>query len=225
MEHLLNQLYRWFAFIYFWLAERLYNELAWFYDAASWIVSLGQWDDWRKCVLDFLAGEDVLEIGFGTGELLLEMAHRNLRVVGLDSSKAMHRITGEKLHRQGLQVPRLLGVIQRTPFADDSFDTIVSTFPAGYIFDLETWREIARLLRKNTPSLEPIRSRFIVVGLYVIRARRRHLKFTTTLLKHSYDEVDERIHRLAESVGLNLHIEIRPFPGHDLPINIVEQAR
>lgn len=54
---------------YYWLAERLYNELAWAYDPVSWLVSLGQWDVWRKGALDYLTGKRILEIGFGTGEL------------------------------------------------------------------------------------------------------------------------------------------------------------
>ena len=215
----------WIARTYYWLTERLYHELAWFYDTASWLVSLGQWDTCRKYALDFLAGTEILEIGFGTGELLLEMARRNIHVIGLDSSSDMHRITGKKLLKQGLDIPRILGKIQQTPFKDNSFDTIISTFPAGYIFDHDTWCEAASLLRKNKSLSHSFSSRFVVVGLFTIRTTKLRLPGTTSLLQHTYDDVLARIRTQAESVGLDLRIEIRSFPGHALPIIIAEKPR
>jgi hypothetical protein len=55
---------KWIAKAYFWLAERLYNELAWAYDPASWLISLGKWAARRWEVLPFIYGRQVLEIGF-----------------------------------------------------------------------------------------------------------------------------------------------------------------
>ena len=60
--------------LYGWATHRLYNEFAWTYDAVSWSVSRGRWDDWRKEALAHVQGTHVLEIGFGTGVLLLEIA-------------------------------------------------------------------------------------------------------------------------------------------------------
>ena len=77
------------ATAHFWLAERLYNELAWAYDPASWLISLGKWAAWRKEVLPFIAGRQVLEIGFGTGELIIELARRGFAVYGLERSQTM----------------------------------------------------------------------------------------------------------------------------------------
>jgi ubiquinone/menaquinone biosynthesis C-methylase UbiE len=220
-----QRFFHWIALTYFWLTERLYHELAWFYDLASWIVSLGQWDAWRKCSLEFLVGVDLLEIGFGTGELLLEMARRNLHAVGLESSTAMQRIARRKLHSQGFDVPRVQGVIQQTPFADDSFDTIISTFPAGFIFNPETWREVARLLRKNDSASFPISSRFIVVGLSIIQTGKLRLLGVAPLFQLSYDEGLHRIRQQAKSVDLDIRIEIRSFPGFDLPIIVAEESK
>ncbi|MCB9446672.1 MAG: class I SAM-dependent methyltransferase, partial [Ardenticatenaceae bacterium] len=38
----------------------LYNELAWTYDAVSWLVSLGDWRSWQQAALPFVLGPDVL---------------------------------------------------------------------------------------------------------------------------------------------------------------------
>ena len=88
----------WLARLYLWATHRLYNQFAWAYDVASWVISLGQWSRWRRMALDHVprkgvhvTGQRVLELGFGTGELLIEMAERGWRVCGLELSPAMHR--------------------------------------------------------------------------------------------------------------------------------------
>lgn len=133
--------------LYTFLYRQLYTRFAWAYDGVSGLVSLGRWDSWRRVALEFVTGADVLEIGFGTGELLAEMARRQFAVTGLEASAAMQRITTRKLSAAGLSAPRVLGLAQRLPFADASFDTIVATFPAGFITDPAAHRECARVLR------------------------------------------------------------------------------
>jgi ubiquinone/menaquinone biosynthesis C-methylase UbiE len=133
--------------LYTFLYRQLYTRFAWAYDGVSWLVSLGRWDSWRRVALDFVTGESVLEVGFGTGELLAEMAARGMAVTGLEASAAMHNITTRKLTAQRVSARRVQGLAQRLPFADTSFDTIVATFPAGFITGLESHREFARVLR------------------------------------------------------------------------------
>jgi ubiquinone/menaquinone biosynthesis C-methylase UbiE len=150
----------WFARLYLWACHRLYNEFAWTYDWVSWLVSLGHWWGWRLAALDHVrapsaldrgtdhvTGSRVLEVGFGTGDLLIEMARRGWDVWGLDLSPAMQRITARKLRRRGLWVPRTRAVVQQMPFPDDTFDAVVSTFPAEFIIQLPALREFARVLR------------------------------------------------------------------------------
>lgn len=130
------------------LAYRLlYNEMAWSYDVVSWLVSFGQWDTWRRTALRYVQGERVLEVAFGTGELLPLLAVKAENAFGLEASPAMHRIVDDKLRRRHLRIPRVQGMVQHLPFADDSLDAIVSTFPAGFILDASTHREFARVLR------------------------------------------------------------------------------
>ncbi|MCS6844103.1 MAG: hypothetical protein NZ528_07260, partial [Caldilineales bacterium] len=56
-----------FARLYLWATQRLYNEFAWAYDAVAWLVSGGRWDRWRRLALDYVVGQPILEVGFGTG--------------------------------------------------------------------------------------------------------------------------------------------------------------
>ncbi len=138
---------RWIRGLYVWAYDRLYHEFAWSYDAVSWLVSLGQWDNWRRTALRYVQGDRVLEVGFGTGELLPLLLVKAERAVGLEASPAMHRIVDGKLRRRHLRIPRVQGIVQRLPFADESMDAIVSTFPAGFILDPDAHREFARILR------------------------------------------------------------------------------
>lgn len=127
--------------------DLLYNRLAWSYDAVSWTVSLGAWRQWQYAALTAVQGERVLELGHGTGHLLPRLAARGGPVVGLDRSPAMGRIAARRLRRSGLALPLLRGRAEHLPFADATFDTVVTTFPAPFILQPATLRGVARILR------------------------------------------------------------------------------
>ncbi len=146
--------------LYTFLYHQLYTRFAWAYDGVSWLVSLGRWASWRRVALDFVKGPDVLEVGFGTGELLSEMAGRGMAVTGLEASAAMHSITSRKLKRRQQSVERVQGFAQQLPFADGSFDTVLATFPAGFVTDSAAHREFARVLRPGGRLV------FVDVALY-----------------------------------------------------------
>ena len=137
----------WGQLLYAWACERLYAEFAWSYDWVSWFISFGRWSQWRALALDYMVGEAILELGFGTGELLLALHQRGQPVIGLELSAAMQRQTARKLRRRGLRIPRIQAQAQATGLATATFDTIISTFPAPYIFEAATLAECHRLLR------------------------------------------------------------------------------
>jgi ubiquinone/menaquinone biosynthesis C-methylase UbiE len=89
----------------------------------------------------------VLEVGFGTGDLLVEMARRGWDVWGLDLSPAMQRITARKLRKRGVWVPRVRARAEAMPFSDGAFDAVVATFPAEFILRLPALCEFARMLK------------------------------------------------------------------------------
>jgi ubiquinone/menaquinone biosynthesis C-methylase UbiE len=128
----------------------LYNPLAWTYDWVSRVVSLGHWRDWQRQALRALRAQSawrVLELAYGTGDMLLELHAARYCPVGVDLSPAMARIARRKLRRHGVNVPLVRGRAQQLPFADASFDAVLSTFPAEFIVAYETLSQIARVLR------------------------------------------------------------------------------
>ena len=120
------------------------------YWLASTIPFAGQWRVWQRLVLPRIAGRDVLEVGCGTGTLLADLVAAGYRCRAVDASHQMVAAAQAALRRRrldGHDVQIAQARAQALPFADGSFDTVVSTFPTSYIADPATIREIARVLR------------------------------------------------------------------------------
>lgn len=147
------------------LFELLYKNRAlyWF---ASTIPFAGQWRVWQRLTLAHLLGQDVLEVGCGIGDLLVDMAQAGYHCQAIDRSPQMVAATRAKLARKGLadRVEVVEGRVQALPFADASFDSVVSTFPTEYIYDPATLREIARVLRPGGRLIIVIGAGLLPVG-------------------------------------------------------------
>jgi ubiquinone/menaquinone biosynthesis C-methylase UbiE len=128
----------------FWM---LYNPLAWSYDWVSQVVSVGHWREWQRVGLSRLHGKRVLELAFGTGNGLCDLHAAHYQVVGLDLSSSMVRIARRKLRSLDIQIPLVRGRAQELPFADASFDSVISFFPAEFVVESSTLSGIARMLR------------------------------------------------------------------------------
>ena len=116
------------------LFETLYKN-KYLYRFASTVPFAGQWRVWQRLVLSRLKGHDVLELGCGLGDLLADMSAEGYDCQGIDASPAMVAATRETLRRQKVadKISVILGTAQHLPFSDNSFDTVVSTFPSEYI--------------------------------------------------------------------------------------------
>ncbi len=124
----------------------LYNEFAFTYDLVSWTVSVGQWREWQRQVIPFVAGERVLEVAHGTGDLQIDLATKGYQPVAFDLSPFMGRIAKRKLARRKLFPSFVRGSVTALPFPSGHFTTIVSTFPSEFIVDPSAVREFRRVL-------------------------------------------------------------------------------
>ena len=130
------------AFLRFFF-KLLYHQFAFTYDLVAGAVSFNRWKDWVESVLPFIEGTRLLELGHGPGHLQRLLLRRGLTTVAIDESSQMGRLT----RRNTGNAARLIrGLAQNLPFANGSFDTIVSTFPTEYIFDLRALDEARRCL-------------------------------------------------------------------------------
>lgn len=126
----------------------LYNALAPFYDSLDWLT-FGAWWKLVRRALEFVPPEqNVLEVGFGPGKLHVELAKEANFCVGLDLASGMCSFAQRRLLRQGLEVNITRGNALSLPYADESFDTVVSTFALSGMPDGQNVvREMARVLR------------------------------------------------------------------------------
>lgn len=130
-----------------WFLDRLYADLAWAYDPASWLVSGGRWRDWQRAALPYLRRSRILEVGPGPGHFLHDLARHGFDVYAIDRSTAMWRRAGRRLESIGKPGRMVGGDARILPFADGSFDCLVYTFPTGVVREEAFWREAARVLR------------------------------------------------------------------------------
>jgi ubiquinone/menaquinone biosynthesis C-methylase UbiE len=121
----------------------LYHPFAFTYDFVAAAVSFGRWNEWVLNVLPFIEGNSILELGHGPGHLQNTLNQRGFRAVGLDESPQMGRIAKRRL---GPASKLTRGQAQTLPFRDESFQTILSTFPSEYILDQRTLKEARRCL-------------------------------------------------------------------------------
>ncbi len=98
------------------------------------------------------SGESVLDVGCGTGTLLREIARRepSASVTGLDADPAILEIANRKLAKIGAACELVRGNSTEMPFADDTFDHVVSTLFFHHLRPVDkriTIEEIMRVLR------------------------------------------------------------------------------
>lgn len=102
--------------------------------------------------MDVASGERVLDLGCGTGTLLLMIKARQPGAVmtGIDPDPGILAVAAEKARRTGTEIGLVVGFGDRLPHADRSFDRVVSTLAFHHLTRREkkgTLSEAFRVLR------------------------------------------------------------------------------
>jgi ubiquinone/menaquinone biosynthesis C-methylase UbiE len=148
-----------------------------------------------------LAGDHVLEIGCGTGSLLLlvKKAQPTADVVGLDPDPNALAIARRKARRAGVEISLDQGFADALPYPDASFDRVLSSFMFHHLsrdVKEKTLREVRRVLKPG--------GRFHMVDFAPSGASGKR-GFTAHLIhadRHLKDNAEERVLGFLRDAGL-----------------------
>lgn len=127
-----------------------------FYDSCVTLLTLGRAPAMREEAADLAAiqpGESVLEVGCGTGELMRRARARagsTGLVCGIDPSAEMIGVARAKADRAKLGIDYRVAAIEALPFADRTFDVVLSSLMMHHLpNDLKALglAEVRRVLR------------------------------------------------------------------------------
>ena len=132
----------------------------WRYDLMGWFCDTflfrDQWRELRRRTANLAcvqSGEQVLDVGCGTGTLAIEVARRvgrAGRVAGVDPGIQQIARARSKAARRNLPIEFQIGVIERLPFPDQTFDVVSSTLMMHHLpksLKRQGLAEIARVLK------------------------------------------------------------------------------
>jgi ubiquinone/menaquinone biosynthesis C-methylase UbiE len=132
----------------------------WRYDLHGWLfdtwVFRGKGRELRQraaTLAQLQRGDQVLDVGCGTGTLALEVQRRvgsAGRVVGIDPGTEQIARARAKAARHGLPIEFQVGVIEQLAFPDQTFDVVLSTLMMHHLpksLKVQGLAEIARVLK------------------------------------------------------------------------------
>jgi SAM-dependent methyltransferase len=144
------------------------------YDWVVQFMALGQAGRLRRNTVDFAqiaAGERVLDVGCGTGDLTLRAAERagsTGQVCGIDPGPEMIETARRKAAHAHATVDFRVGVIEQLPYPDASFDVVLSSLMMHHLpADLKPigLAEIRRVLRSPDAVAGKPAGRLIIVDM------------------------------------------------------------
>jgi len=135
------------------MRQRSYSVLGKFYDQL-WPSKPKEWRSARQKMLGSLLPQlrTVCDLGCGTGATSIEFARRGLKVLALDLSREMCRITREKAQKEGLEL-RVHRADMRSFRLPAPVDLVTSEW--GVINHLRRKRDLAKVIRAVFRALRP----------------------------------------------------------------------
>lgn len=135
--------------------QKMFSDIAWRYDKANEILSLGLYKKWYKKLIETASPKDndsILDLATGTGNLaiLFKKFNNSLQVYGIDFSSNMLAIAREKSLNQNQKINWLLGDATDIKFPVNSFDIATISFGIRNVTSVEMClREMARVVKHN----------------------------------------------------------------------------
>jgi len=130
-----------------------YDLMEWFIDTFMFRSQVRELRQRTATLARIQPGEQVLDVGCGTGTLAMEVARRvgrAGRVAGVDPGTEQIACARAKAARRHVPIEFQIGVIEQLPFPDQTFDVVLSTLMMHHLPDdlkHQGLAEIARVLK------------------------------------------------------------------------------
>ncbi len=207
--------------------NKMFSSIAEKYDLLNTILSLNRDKSWRKFVAKLCIGE-CLDIATGTGELAFECLEYCNRVVGLDISEKMLKIAKEKSRKRNKTVTYVLGVAEKLPFKDKSFDCTTMAFALRNVSSIEdSIREMVRVSRKKVIILEFSKPRNRIIREFYFKVYSRFIPIIGGLIsknKEAYEYLPNSIENFIERDDVIKIMEdsgLRNIKAYELTLGVV----
>ena len=107
--------------------QKRYDRIAPLYDLMEGLVERSRYGKWREMLWRRVEGEQILEIGVGTGKNF-PYYPAEVEITAVDFSARMLQRAQRKAERETVDVRLEQMDVQHLEFADGTFDTVVATF-------------------------------------------------------------------------------------------------
>lgn len=158
--------------------RKRYDRLSPYYDLLESFLEKVAFSKWRKRAFEYLEGENILEVGVGTGKNL-DFYPPEKRVTAIDFSPGMLSRARRKVEEKKVNVDLKEMDVQKLRFDDQTFDTVLATFVFCSVPNpIQGLKEVKRVCRKGgriillehvRPSCQLLGRIFDVLNLFIAR--------------------------------------------------------
>ena len=132
--------------------NRVFADVAPYYDQANVVASLGLWDYLLRSFMDTMelsAGERALDVCAGTNAVGIALLKREPRldVHAMDRSAEMQEVGARRAAALGFKIHSVIGDVHKLSFPDNYFDVVTLQWASRHLRVRQVFSEIRRVLK------------------------------------------------------------------------------